>query len=296
MKLRHLETFLVLADELHFGRTAERLHVAQPAVSQTISALEGELGLKLFDRSNRRVELTAAGAAYRQEVEQVFAQLDRASGAAHAAEAGVRGRLTIAFTAVCTLTFLPDLISRFIDDHPGVAVQLRQLGTAEQIDALRVGAIDVGFSILPNRHAPVHSQLIVDDELHVFLPAGHELAGHDHVATSRALDEPFLLMSREREPCVHETFARMCEQYAKPGRVVLEVDHLESMLAFVGAGMGVSLLPSIAGRLRLDGVESRPLDPPVPSGVSAVWDPAAVSPTTRRFLDRLDAVPFATTG
>lgn len=289
MNLRHLETFLVVADELHFGRAAERLHVAQPAVSQTIAALEADLGVKLFDRSSRAVQLTAAGAAYVGEVEEIFRQIDRANASARSADEGTTGRLVVAFTAVCTLGFLPGVVVDFMRRHPEIAVELRQLGTAEQIDALAAGTIDIGFSILPDAHGPVHSRLVAPDELHLFLAADHPLAAHDRVEVADALAESFLLLSRDREPCVHKTFDRLCDAHQVDGDVVMQVDHLESMLAFVGAGLGVSLAPSIAAGLGLDGVTSRPLEPPVPSGISAIWDPDAAAPTTTRFLDHLCA-------
>ncbi|MEM8709075.1 MAG: LysR family transcriptional regulator, partial [Actinomycetota bacterium] len=192
MNLRHLETFLVVADELHFGRAAARLHVAQPAVSQTIAALEADLGVKLFDRSSRNVTLTAAGAAYVGEVEEIFRQIEQAASAARSADAGVRGRLTVAFTAVCTLGELPSVVVAFMAANPDVDVRLVQQGTAEQIDALRAGTIDIGFSILPEAHGPVHSRLIAPDELHLFLPEGHPLAADERVHVADALGEPFL--------------------------------------------------------------------------------------------------------
>lgn len=287
MKLRHLEVFLVVADELHFGRAAARLRVAQPAVSQTIGALEEELGVQLFDRSNRRIRLSPAGEAYVDEVRGVFRQLDQASSAAREAHAGVRGRLTVGFTAVCTLGPLPGAVVQFMRQHPNVVVRLEQLSTADQVDALGRGTIDVGFTILPDDHAPVHSKVVAPDELHVFFAEGHRLAAWNRVPVAEILEEPFLLTSRAREPCVHRSLDHMSEQHGTRAEVVMEVDHLEATLSFVSAGLGISIAPSAAARLRLDGVTSRPLDPSVPAGMSAIWTPETASPTTLRFLDAL---------
>lgn len=284
MKLRHLEAFLIVAEELHFGRAAARLHVAQPAVSQTISALEEDLGVQLFDRSNRRVRLTAAGQAYVAEVRGVFAQLDHASSVARDADAGLRGRITVAYTAVCTLGWLPTVLVEFMRELPEVVVQLQQQGTAEQVESLNRGSIDVGFSILAAEHGPVHAELVAPDELHLFFRTDHPFAARDRIPVAQALHEPFLLMSRTREPCVHRSFQRMCDQHGTQAEIVLEVDHLESMLAFVGAGLGVSLAPSVASTLSLPGVTSRPLDPHIPAGISAIWSPETMNPTTERFL------------
>ncbi|MEM9034225.1 MAG: LysR substrate-binding domain-containing protein [Actinomycetota bacterium] len=289
MNLRHIRTFLVVAEELHVGRAAARLHVAQPAVSQTVAALERELGLELFDRVGRGIRLTAAGQAYANEVRSVFPQLDRAARAAQDAERGVRGRLAVGFTAVCTLGDLPGFLIGFMGRYPQVGVELRQMATAEQPRALRLGTIDVGFTILPGGPEPVHSRLLTSDELHAFLARQHPLARYERVPVSELLDEPFLLMSKEREPCVHQSFNRMCEEHGKQGEIFMELDHLESMLAFVATGAGVSLAPSTAARLQLEGTTSRPLDPPVPAGISVVWDPAALTPTAQLFLDEIDA-------
>lgn len=287
MKLRHLRVFLAVADELHFGRAAQRLHVAQPAVSQTVAALENELGVTLFDRSRRRVRLTEAGQAYRAEVEDVFRHLDRASTVAREADAGVRGTLNVGFTAVCTLSALPDLLVDFMQLHPDVSVRPKHVGTVDQIEGLRLGTIDVGFSILPGEHAEVQSRLVASDELHLFFPADHALARFDRVPMLEALNEPFLLMSREREPCVHGCFERICDEHGRRAEVVMEVDHLESLFAFVGAGLGVSLAPSIASRLRLDGVVTRPVEPAIPAGISVMWRNDETSPATSRFLKHL---------
>ncbi|MEM9561949.1 MAG: LysR substrate-binding domain-containing protein [Actinomycetota bacterium] len=287
--LRHIHTFLVVAEELHVGRAAARLHVAQPAVSQTIAALEKRLGVELFDRSGRGIRLTAAGRAYADEVGGVLPTLEQATRAAKDAERGVRGRLAVGFTAVCSLGRLPGFLTEFMHRYPEIGVRLQQMGTAEQTDAVRLGSIDVGFTILPGGPDPVHSRPVTADELHAFLRSDHALARHERVPVSDLLDEPFLLMSKEREPCVHQTFNRLCEQYGKRAEIFMEVDHLESMLAFVSAGAGVSLAPSTAGRLRLDGTTSRPLDPPIPAGVSVIWDPAVLTPTAQLFLDEIDA-------
>ncbi|MEM8924286.1 MAG: LysR substrate-binding domain-containing protein [Actinomycetota bacterium] len=284
MNLRHIETFLLVAEELHVGRAAARLHVAQPAVSQTIAALERDLGLKLFDRSGRGIRLTPAGVTYRDEVQTVLPQLERATRAARDAEAGVRGRLTIGFTAVCTLGDLADRLVGFMSRHPDIAVRLQQMATSDQMEALLAGSIDAGFTILSGGPDPVHSHLITRDELHVFFPADHRFADLGRVPIPELLDERFLLLSRDREPCAHRSFTRMCAEHDKAAEIVMEVDHLESMLAFVAAGLGVSLAPSTASRLRLDRVVSRPLDPPVPAGISVMWSTTPSPPTAALFL------------
>ncbi|MEM8619741.1 MAG: LysR substrate-binding domain-containing protein [Actinomycetota bacterium] len=285
VSLRHLETFVVVADELHFGRAAERLHVAQPAVSQTIRALERDLGATLFDRSSRSVRLTAAGESYLTDAHDVLQRLDRASSRALDAHAGVRGRVRVGYTAVCSLGGLASAVASFADQYPDVDVELEHLGTAEQAEQLRQHIIDVGFGILPGGPEPVHAEIVAPDELRVFHPTGHDFAGRERVPVSALLRQPLLLMSREREPCVHQLVSRLSDEHQIQRHIALEVDHLESMMAFARSGAGVGLAPGAAAQLHLDGLTSRPLEPAVPAGVSMMWHPATATPTTELFLD-----------
>lgn len=287
MKLRYLETFVVVADELHFGRAAEQLNVAQPAVSQTIAALEEELGAELFDRSRRQVSLTAAGEVFLEEARETLDQLDRASTLARRAAQGTHGRLVIGFTAACALSEMPAHITRFMRAHPGVDVRLRQMGTRDQLQHVRQGSMDVGFSVLPDADTELASRLVTADSLRAFFQDDHRFAHLDEVPVEQALAEPFLLMSREREPTMDRAFKRLCNEHEIDPNVVLEVDHLEAMMAFVAAGLGVSFAPSSAAELQLGGVASRPVTPPIDAGVSAIWSQEDLTPTAERFLERL---------
>lgn len=287
VNVRHLETFVVVADELHFGRAADRLHVAQPAVSQTIRTLERELGAALFDRSSRTVRLTAAGQSYLADAHDILRRLDRASSRALDTQAGVRGRVRVGYTAVCSLGGLASAVAEFAKRYPDVAVELEHLGTAEQIEQLRAGTIDVGFGILPGGPEPVHSEIVAPDELHVLHPTDHEFAEYNRIPASDVLRQPLLLMTRDREPCVHQLVNRLSNEHQVEHQIAMEVDHLESMMSFARAGLGVGLAPSAATQLHLDGLTSRPLEPSVPAGISMLWQPGAATPTTTRLLDTM---------
>lgn len=295
MKLRYLETFVVVADELHFGRAAARLHVAQPAVSQTIAALEEELGVRLFDRSRRQVRLTAAGTAYRAEAEAVLRRLSQAGDLARRADAGVSGRLVVGFTTVCAISGLAAFLTRFLHAEPEVQVQLLPMDTRAQVEALVLGQLDLGFTVEPLDDPALTVERVFDDALHAFVPRTHRFADQDRVAVAELLTEPLLLMSREREPAMHQALAHLCRRYDVRPDVVLEVDQLDTMLAFVAGGLGVSLAPSSAARLQLEGVVDRPLSPPIEAGVSVMW--TALSPVAARVVaqlrERRDAVRAA---
>lgn len=285
VNLRHLETFVIVAEELHFGRAAQRLHVAQPAVSQTIRALESEIGVDLFDRSGRRVRLTDAGRAYVADAHDVLDRLSRATTRAVDAQAGFRGRISIGYTAASALDGLADVVAAYQRLYPDVQVELEHCGTADQAERIRGQTLDVGFGILPGGPEPVHSEVVVQGDLSAFVATSHGLHQSDRVPIAAVLRERLIVMSRSREPCVHQLLNRLGAEHQIVPDIALEVDHLETLLSFVAAGIGVGLAPSAAGRLRLDGVTTLRLDPAIPAGMSMMWNPAATSPTTTRFLD-----------
>ena len=288
MKLRHLETFIIVADELHFGRAAARLHVAQPAVSQTISGLEDSLGVELFDRTRRQVRLTEAGERFLEDTRRILGDLEQAKHSARRLAAGERGQLRIGFTVACAMSRIPSAIADFMKSNPGVEVSLRQLGTAAQLEALALGRLDIGFSVLAQPDDSIQRRLVAPDRLHVFLPAQHPLAVNEEVHVSDALRCPFVLMTREQEPQMHHAFHGLCRELGIEPAVVLEVDHLEAMLAFVAAGLGVSFAPSATNKLDASGVISRPLVPFIAVDIHALWSEQNLSPATRRFLQHID--------
>lgn len=285
VNLRHLETFVVVAEELHFGRAARRLHVAQPAVSQTIRALEKEIGVELFDRSGRQVKLTNAGRAYVTDAHDVLDRLNRATTRAVDAQAGFHGRVSVGYTAASALTGLAEVVAAYRRLYPDVQVELEHLGTADQAERIRAQTLDVGFGILPGGPEPVHSEVVVQSDLNAYFGDSHHFHQFEQIPIAELLRERLIVMSRSREPCVHQLLNRLGAEYQTVAEVSLEVDHLETLLSFVAADIGVGLAPSAARRLRLDGVTSLPLDPPVPAGMSMMWNPTATSPTAARFLD-----------
>ena len=285
VNLRHLEIFVVVAEELHFGRAAQRLHVAQPAVSQTIRALESEIGVELFDRSGRQVRLTDAGRAYVADAHDVLGRLNRAATRAVDAQAGFRGRVSIGYTAASALAGLAEVVAMHQRSYPDVQLELEHLGTADQAERIRTQTLDVGFGILPGGPEPVHSEVVVQGDLSAYFAASDSFHQFERVPIAELLGQRLIVMSRSREPCVHQLLNRLGAEHQIVPDIALEVDHLETLLSFVAAGIGVGLAPSAAGRLRLEGVTSLALDPPVSAPMSMMWNPAATSPAAARFLD-----------
>src|SRR5215470_7289796 len=170
MELRHIRYFVTVAQELHFGRAAARVHIAQPSLSRQIRDLEAELGLQLFERNRRRVSLTAAGTTFFEEAQLLLARTADAVTAARAAARGERGRLRIAYIPSVVLGGLPEIIRSFRARLPGVEVQLEEMPPAQQIEALRAGRVDVGFARGPVADAGLATETVFEEPLIAALP------------------------------------------------------------------------------------------------------------------------------
>src|SRR5579884_1861115 len=182
MELRHLRYFIVVAEQLHFSRAAEILHMAQPPLSQQIQSLEEELGVPLLIRTKRSVRLTAAGKAFLIEAKKVIAQAERAVEAAHQAHNGVIGRLDIGFVGTALAEMLPAILKTFRERYPLVETKLHNLVTAEQVQALREGQIQVGILHPPILDGSLHLEIIYRVPMVVALPADHDLAEQESIA------------------------------------------------------------------------------------------------------------------
>jgi DNA-binding transcriptional LysR family regulator len=284
MEMRRLRAFLAVADTLHFGRAAARLHVAQPAISAAIRELEEELQVVLFDRTRRHVELSVAGVQLRPAVEDALATLERGAVDARRAAKGETGRVVLQFTAMAAMSPLPQALARFRRSHPDVRVVIEQRGTLDQVEALRAGRCDLAFTVMPGEVDGLATASLTSEPLVAMLPAGHPGAGAAGVAFSTVAAEPMLLLPRRTDPALHEAYRRLCAAAGVEPNVGLEVDQLDAVLAFVAAGLGCTLLPMSVTRLRFDGVSAVPLVPTVWTGVTVVWDASRLSPAAAALL------------
>jgi DNA-binding transcriptional LysR family regulator len=264
MELRHLRYFTAVAEELHFGRAAARLHIAQPPLSQQIRRLEEELGVVLFNRTKRRVELTAAGHAFLQETRRVFAQTERAVRTAQRASRGEIGRLAIGFVASADLDILPRVLRAWQARSPQVEIELYGMLPGQQVEALHDGHIHVGFVRLPLDDSGLVVEPIQRDPLLAVLPAGHRLARRARVRVGDLGTEPVILFPRRMAPEYYDLFISTFRRAGCTPRVAHEVVTIQTIIGLVAAGLGVSLMPATIRSLRRDGVVYRPLTPPVP--------------------------------
>jgi DNA-binding transcriptional LysR family regulator len=259
VELRHLRYFVAVAEELHFHRAAERLHISQPPLSQQIRALEAELEVRLLDRNRRGVALTPAGGVFLAEARGILAAVDTAAESARSVARGAAGRLSVAFVGSAMHGTLPALLRAHRLAYPLVELALRELPTAAQLEALRGGRIDVGVIRPPVDEPDLVLETIHTEPVVVALPAGHPLAEREQVALADLLDEGFVLLARREAPGLHDSLNRALARAGGAPRVVQEVREMQTVVGLVAAGLGVSLVPASVGGDAHAGVVFRPV-------------------------------------
>src|SRR5262249_1900985 len=198
MELRRVRSFIAVAEELHFGRAATRVHIVQPALSRQIRALEEEMGLRLFERDRRRVALTPAGAVFLDEARALLEHVDRAVEAARRAARGELGSLRIGYVPAMVITGLPEIVRGVRKRFPGVEVRLREMDPALQVESLLGDRVDVGFARGPIHEPALATVTILEEPLVAALPSGHQLGRHKRLRLSMLAGEPFVLQARPR--------------------------------------------------------------------------------------------------
>lgn len=260
MEFRHLRYFLVVAEELHFGRAARRLSISQPPLSLNIQQLEASVGARLLTRNSKQVALTAAGRAF---VPAARALLDQAAQAANLAKdvgQGMAGSLTIGFAGTMLYNGLPEILARFQAGHPELRVMLRELSSSEQLIELAHDRLDLGF-VHTTRVPPELSQVLVASQAFVCcLPATHPQAGKKIIPLALLQGEPFAVVSRTVSPDYHDRIVQTCLDAGFYPEIRYELQHWLSVVSLVSQGMGVALVPLALAKSALPGTAFIPLD------------------------------------
>ncbi len=294
MELRHLRYFVAVAEELSFTRAAERLHIGQPPLSMQIRDLEDDVGARLFDRSRRRVALTEAGRRFLEHAREILARAQLAAEEARRTGRGETGQLRVGFTSSMPFTStLPDLLFTYRQRHPGVALQLRELFTAEQFDALRRGALDVGLVRYGGLQAPagVRAREIGRDPLRLVVNAAHPLAHRTEVSLAEFRDDGFVGFPPDAGTGLPAIFARLCAQAGFEPRIVQTAREATTQIGLVAAGLGVAMLPAPLECVRLPRVRYLTLtDPDACFAVAVATPEREPDRLLETFLDVLDEV------
>lgn len=285
MDLRQLRYFIALAEELHFGRAAERVNITQPPLSASIKAMEEELGVVLFERTRRHVALTHAGKTLLEEAHAIVARTNRAVDLVQRADRGEVGRLTIGFLPSIAQTLLPLIIRQFTEDYPEIALDLRELGLNQQLEALRRGDIQVGLLRLPAGMSEFHSDVIFEEPFVLAMPATHPLRELSEIPVNRLEAEPFVMFPRRPGLVFHDQIMSFCLGNGFSPMIVQEALQTHTVLGLVSAGIGVAMVPDSSRSIGIPAVRFRPFREATPlARVALVWRRNDTSPVLDEFL------------
>src|SRR5438552_8283435 len=260
MELRQIKFFLAVAEERHFGRAAERMYIAQPALSQHVRRLERELEVQLFDRSARHVRLTPAGEAFLQVARRMSRQVDEATMAARRAEAGEAGSLGVGVHLAVAAPVLSVVLRHWSRLRPAVRPRLTSGRAGELVDLVRRRELDVALVDGPVTDRSLTSVLVVEDQMVVVLPADHPLAREDTVSFDSLREEQFVAVARHSSVSLHDRFIELCGAAGFSPDVAVEVDDPDLLPMAVAAGLGVG--PAARAPMTARAVPC-PVSPPV---------------------------------
>jgi DNA-binding transcriptional LysR family regulator len=245
MELRHIRSFLSIAETLHFGRTAELIHLSQPALSLQIRALEEEVGVRLFERNRRKTTLTAAGAAFRDDAATALSQLEQAIRRARLAASGKLGLLRIGFVSTAGTEIVPNIVRQFRKSNPEVEFSLRNILTAEQVQMLESGSLDVGFLRLPiGGHSALDVVTVHRERFVLVVPSSHKLAERKRVRLREVAGEAFVMYERTYAPGFHDLIYGIFRDARIAPNVSQTAVEIPMLISLVASGMGISILPA----------------------------------------------------
>ncbi len=287
MDLRHLRYFVTVAEELHFGRAAAKLHISQPPLSMQIRALERELGVTLLTRTQRHVSLTQAGTALLAEARYILARVEQAVLTTKRAGRGEIGELAIGFISVADYNVLPIVLREFRRRFPLVNLNLRESTSDAQLRDLLAGRIDVGFVLPPIAEASLDSMPILREPLIAALPEKHPLArSRGKLALEKLKDAPFILFPRPNAPGLYDDVVSCCKAAGFSPRVAQEAIQMQTIVSLVSAELGVALIPASLINLQRTGVIYKHLRAGSPlTEVRLVWRRGDDLPALRVFID-----------
>lgn len=279
LEFRHLRYFIALAEELHFGRAAQRLAISQPPLSVAIQQLEASVGARLFDRDSKGVRLTPAGEAFRTSAQALLDRAEDACAQAREVQAGEVGRLRLGFVGSTLFNGLSTWLQAYQAAHPKVEVVVVELNSQDQIDALLGEELDLGLVHTDRLPPALASTPLYSEPFLACLPASHPGAKLKKLPLATLSDQPFILFSRKGSPDYHARIVEICRQHGFYPRLQHEGRHWLSVVSLVSQGLGVSIVPAAFQRSGVQGAVFKPLAESIePSAVFAAWrqDSAAV--------------------
>ena len=304
IELRLWRQFLAVAEELHFGRAAIRLHMTQPPLTQAIAHLEALLGLKLFDRTKRSVQLTAAGAALVPQARDLLARAQALPAFARASADGEAGRLRLAFVSTVGFDLLPGWVRAFREQYPKVQLELLEATGDVQLEGFERGDLDVGFMLHSPGFVPpaLACQRLSREQMVVALPEQSPLAHAPELALTDVLGLPLVIFPRRILPSLYDAIFTMYHASGQLPQVAQEAIQMQTIVNLVSAGLGVAWVPQSVRQFQRSGVVYRAIDVPTARSLaskgrlnqalalvpecetSLIWSPKSSNPATQRFI------------
>lgn len=286
VELRHLRYFVAVAEELHFGRAAEKLHIAQPPLSQQIRQLERILEVRLFERNYHTVTLTNAGQVFLEEVRRILEQVEHALSRVQEAHQGLVGWLDIGYIRSTSMTtMIPDMLAIYRQRFPAVEIRLREVNIQDQLQAIHTQQIQVGFVTCPPEMPSELDSLVVERvPLVAAFAQQHPLAPQASVSIHSLSNEPFIFCQRQASHFFYDRIIQLC---GFSPRITQEVPDLRMQLGLVAANLGISIVPASAAAIRTRGIVYRPLadlDGDDAIETVLVWRRLDSSPLIQEFL------------
>jgi len=291
--MRLWRQFAVLAQELHFGRAAQRLHMTQPPLTQAIAGLERTLGVRLFERTQRSVRLTPAGAALVPQVQQLLALAQALPAHAQAAAAGTGGRLRLAFVSTVGFVLLPSWVRAFRALYPGVRLELVEATGDVQLQALARGEVDAGLLLHSPGHAPVglQSLCVAHEPLLLALPQNHPLTQQSVLALADVLPEPLVIFPRASLPSLHDAITGLYRSAGQEPVVAQEAIQMQTIVNLVSSELGLAWVPASVQQFQRTGVVYRQVQATGSAAAlpacetSLVWVDSSANPTLARWME-----------
>jgi DNA-binding transcriptional LysR family regulator len=292
MELRHLRYFLAVSEELHFGRAATRLHIAQPPLSQQIQQLEKEIGIQLFKRNRRSVELTAAGKVFQREAYNSLECIEKGVQKARLASRGEAGWLSVGFIGSSTYEVLPSILKEFRRKFSEVELVLQEIQSTEQNQALREQRIHVSFARFPKPEKGLVFETVYRENLVVALPLSHHLNRKKSLKLSDIVNEPFILFPHQQSAHAANTIQVFADAGLTP-QIVQTVEEMHTALGLVAAGIGVTLVPSSMQKTQREAVVYLNLAKSAPVlELKMGYREDESSPVLKRFIETVHSMDF----
>lgn len=277
-----MASFAVLAEQLHFGRAATRLHISQPALSKRIRSLEDKVGGPLLVRNRRGVALTSAGTMFYKEARRIIRDVEVAFEAVRGATSGELGKLRLGVGMSTVHSLVPRALLKFRESSPGVEIEIADMSTPSQIEALIAGRLDVGFVRLPVKHPLLTVQKVLTERLTI--ATSDKFTGP--VTMQGIQEQPFILIDRGVSATYHDHCISLCDRSGFTPRIVYEPNDMFTILNLVSAGIGVSLVPRAARAMHVSGVKFAPVHSSYAEwDIGMAWNKKLESEIIRKFAE-----------